>query len=78
MADWIKKAVKPSHKGLLHKDLGKKPGAKLSEKDLEKAKHSKDPAERKRATFAENARHWNKGGKKSTPSRADKLYGGSK
>ena len=71
--------IKPSHKGLLHKDLGKKAGAKLSEKDLEKAKNSKDPAERKRATFAMNARSWNKGGKKSaSKSRADKLYGGGK
>lgn len=71
--------IKPSHKGKLHADLGKKPGAKLSEKELEKAKHSKDPAERKRATFAINARSWNKGGKKSeSTSRADKLYGKGK
>jgi hypothetical protein len=72
-------SIKPSHKGLLHKDLGKKPGAKLSEKDLAKAKNSKDPAERKRATFAENARKWNKGGKKSeSKSRADRMYGKEK
>lgn len=52
--------IKPSHKGLLHKDLGVAAGKKIPEKKLEKAKHSSNPAERKRATFAENAKHWNK------------------
>lgn len=51
--------IKPSHKGLLHKDLGKKSGTKLTEKDLIRAKNSGSAAERKRAVFAENARHWN-------------------
>ena len=51
--------IKPSHKGLFHKDLGKKPGAKITEKDIERGEHSKSAAERKRAVFAENARHWN-------------------
>jgi hypothetical protein len=50
--------IKPSHKGLLHKDLGVKSGEKIPEKKLEKAKNSSDPAVRKRATFAENAKHW--------------------
>ena len=50
--------IKPSHEGLLHKDLGKKKGAKLTLKDEEKAKNSSDPAERKRATFAINSRSW--------------------
>lgn len=65
--------IKPSHKGLLHKDLGKKAGSKLSAGDLAKAKRSKNPAERKRATFAENARHWNHGNQRK--STASKLYG---
>lgn len=51
--------IKPSHKGKLHKDLGVKQGKKLTSAQLAKAKHSSDPAERKRATFAENARKWN-------------------
>jgi hypothetical protein len=51
--------IKPSHKGLFHKDLGKKPGAKITEKDIQRGKNSSSPAERKRAVFAENARHWN-------------------
>lgn len=50
--------IKPSHKGLLHKDLGVKAGSPIPEKKLEKAKNSSDPAVRKRATFAENAKHW--------------------
>jgi hypothetical protein len=58
--------IKPSHKGLLHKDLGVSSGKKLSVKSEEKAKHSSDPAERKRATFALNARKWNHKGKKKS------------
>lgn len=50
--------IKPSHKGLLHKDLGVKQGKKLTEKQIEKAEKSSDPAVRKRATFAENAKKW--------------------
>jgi hypothetical protein len=68
-------SIKPSHKGLLHKDLGVAKGKKLTSAELAKAKNSSNPAERKRATFAENARKWAKRGasKKSTSS---KLYGG--
>lgn len=56
--------IKPSHKGLLHKDFGVKPGNKIPAKKLAAAKNSSDPAVRKRATFAENAKHWNHSGKK--------------
>lgn len=48
--------IKKSHEGLLHKDLKVKAGEKIPEKKLEKAKNSEDPAVRKRATFAENAK----------------------
>lgn len=48
--------IKASRKGMLHKELGKK--GKLTAAELEKAKKSPDPAERKRATFALNARKW--------------------
>lgn len=51
--------IKPSHKGLLHKDLGVKSGEPIPASKLEKAAHSSDPAERKRAVFAENAKKWN-------------------
>lgn len=50
--------IKPSHKGLLHKELGVKAGEKIPASKLAKAKNSSDPAERKRATFAENAKKW--------------------
>lgn len=56
--------IKESHKGLLHKNLGVKAGSKIPASKLEQAKHSSDPAVRKRATFAENAKKWNHGGKK--------------
>lgn len=56
--------IKPSHKGLLHKNLGVSTGKKIPEKKLESAENSHDPAVRKRAVFAENAKHWNHAGKK--------------
>ena len=52
--------IKPSHKGELHRDLGVKPGAKIPEAKMEAAKKTAGPAERKRITFAENARKWGK------------------
>ncbi len=50
--------IKPSHKGLLHKDLGVPAGKPIPAAKLAKAKDSSDPAERRRATFAENAKNW--------------------
>jgi hypothetical protein len=50
--------IKPSHKGLLHEDLGVPEGQPIPESSLEAAKNSADPAERKRATFAMNAKKW--------------------
>ena len=51
--------IKASHKGLLHKDLGVPAGKPIPSGKLASAKNSSNPAERKRATFAENAKHWN-------------------
>lgn len=67
--------IKPSHKGRFHRDVGKKPGQKITSADIEKGLHSKDPAERRRANFARNARKWKHG--KARKSTADRLYGGS-
>lgn len=53
--------IKKSHKGLLHKNLGIKQGEHIPLKALARAKNSSSPAERKRATFAMNARKWHKG-----------------
>ena len=55
--------IKPSHKGLFHKDVGKPESAPITEADIQQGKNSRDPAVRKRATFAENAKHWHHGGK---------------
>lgn len=66
--------IKKSHEGRFHKDVGKKPGEKITSADIEKGLHSKNPAERKRANFARNARKWNHKGS-STKSTSDKLYG---
>ena len=49
--------IKPSHKGLLHKKLGVPQGEKIPEAKIAKAKHSKSPALRKEATFAQNFGH---------------------
>ena len=50
--------VKKSHQGLLHKNLGVAKGEPIPAKKLAKAEHSSDPKVRKRAVFAENAKHW--------------------
>jgi hypothetical protein len=47
---WIAGAIK--HKGALHKELGVPEGKKIPEKKLEKAEHSKNSIERKRANLA--------------------------
>ncbi len=51
-------SIKPSHKGLLHKDLGVPAGSPIPSKKLHAALHSKDAAVRKRAVFAANAKKW--------------------
>ena len=45
-------------KGALHRTLGVKQGEKIPAAKLAKAKHSSNPLTRKRAVFAENAKHW--------------------
>lgn len=50
--------IKPENKGKLHKELGVKKGEKIPEKKLESAKKNAGPAEKKRITFAENAKKW--------------------
>jgi len=50
--------INPAHKGELHRDTGTPSGKKIPEAKIEKAERSSDPAVRKRAVFAENAKHW--------------------
>jgi hypothetical protein len=49
--------IKPSHKGLLHKDLGVPQGQKIPKAKIAAAKNSPNPAVRKRAVFAQNFGH---------------------
>lgn len=56
--------IKPSHKGRLHEKLGVPEGEKIPEAKIEKAKHSKSPALRREANFAENAKGWSHKGRK--------------
>ncbi len=49
-------------KGKMHKDVGKAPGAKITEADIAKEK-SRGGVFAKRAQFAENAKKWNHSGK---------------
>ena len=49
---WIQKAIKPSNKGVLHRELDVPEGKKIPTSKLKKAEHSKNPTERKRANLA--------------------------
>src|SRR5262249_49806067 len=53
--------IQPSHKGLLHSDLGVPQGQPIPAAKLEAAKHSSSPAIRRRANFAENAKPFHHG-----------------
>lgn len=50
--------IKPENKGKLHSELGVPQNKKLTSEEIDRGLHSKNPAERKRANFARNARHW--------------------
>lgn len=50
--------IKASRKGSLHKALGVPEGKKIPESKLKKAEHSKNKKLKKKAVFAENAKHW--------------------
>lgn len=53
--------IKPANKGKLHEKLGVPKGEKIPASKIAAAKNSPDPATRKEATFAQNAKKWNKG-----------------
>jgi oligoendopeptidase F len=56
--------IKPANRGKLRKSAKVKKGKKIPVSKLRAMKKSKNPKTRKRATFALNARKWNKGGRK--------------
>lgn len=49
--------IKPSHKGLLHKDLHVPMDKKIPMSKIKSAEHSENPKIRKRAQFADNFHH---------------------
>jgi hypothetical protein len=55
---WISGAIKKP--GALRKELGVKKGHDIPEKKLEKAEHSKNKKEAKRARLAETLKHMRK------------------
>lgn len=59
--------INPAHKGLLHKNLGVPSGKPIPAKKLAKAADSSNPAVKKRAVFAENAKKWNHTGPHHPP-----------
>lgn len=52
--------IKAANKGKLHSKLGVPQGQKIPPGKLAAAKNSSDPAERKEANFAINAKKWKK------------------
>jgi hypothetical protein len=50
--------IKKSHEGMFHRDTGTPAGQPIPESAIREKLHSPDPAVRKRANFAENAKHW--------------------
>ncbi len=53
--------IKPSHRGALHRELGIPKGSKIPAKLERQLKKTGTAKERKRATFALNARKWRDG-----------------
>lgn len=51
-AHWIQKAIKPSGKGKLHRELHVAEGTKIPAKKLAKAEHSKSATIRREANLA--------------------------
>lgn len=52
--------IKKANRGKLRKSAGAKKGRRIPASKLRKMKKSKNPKTRKRATFALNARRWNR------------------
>jgi len=50
--------IKKKNQGALHRTLGVSKSKNLTTTQIAKAKRSKNPLTRKRATFAANARKW--------------------
>jgi hypothetical protein len=66
--------IKKSHEGELHRDLGVKLGKPIPANKLAAAKKSGDPAVRKRATFAANAKKWDHKGAGKKPKGTQSIF----
>jgi hypothetical protein len=51
--------IKPSHEGKFHDWTGTPQGKEIPMSKIKQGERSPDPAVRKEAHFADNARHWN-------------------
>ncbi len=60
MANWIEKAIPPSHRGALHRELHVPLGQKIPASKVAAAARSKNPKERERALLAEKLRGFKK------------------
>lgn len=58
MANWIAGAIE--HPGALHRELHVPEGEKIPAKKMQKAEHSKNPEERRRAKLAETLENMHK------------------
>lgn len=57
MGNWIHKAIKPEHKGSLHRSLHVPEGDIIPQAKVMKAEHSNNPALAKKARLAETLEH---------------------
>lgn len=53
-----RKPIRIKHPGALHRQLGVPQGQRIPDTKIQSALHSEDPALRKRANFARNAKKW--------------------
>lgn len=61
--NWIAKALPPSSKGKLHRELGVPQGQKIPAKKMAKAANSSSPTMRKQAALAKTLKGFSKKGK---------------
>ncbi len=60
MANWISGAIKPSHRGALHRALGVPVGEKIPAKQMAKAANSNDPKLERMASLAKTLKSFHK------------------
>jgi len=61
--------IKPSHRGLLYKEMGTPLDQDIPEAKMRKAGRAASPTERKQAAFAKNEKGWQHGGNRAGKTR---------